>query len=68
MNKKSALHTVRPVPSPGECPDCSFIDWGRRADFSADELQRFCDRIEHRRLKKITNICIAPDLHWACCT
>ena len=52
MNKKTALHAVLPVPSPGDCPDCSFIDWGRRADFSADELQRFCDRIEHRRLKK----------------
>lgn len=52
MNKKTALHAVLPVPMAGECPDCSFIDWGRRADFSSDELQRFCDRIEHRRLKK----------------
>lgn len=52
MNRRSAINAPRPAPLPSECPDCGFIDWGRRAGFSADEFQRFCDRIEHRRLRK----------------
>lgn len=52
MNRKSAITVAAPPPQPRECPDCSFIDWARRADISAADLQRFCARIKHRRLRK----------------
>ena len=52
MNKRTSLNVAPPAPQTHECPDCSFIDWGQRAEFSADELLRFCNQVEHRRLRK----------------
>lgn len=51
MNNKGSINIARPAPQSHKCPDCGFIDWGRRGNFSAVDLQRFCDRIEHRRLR-----------------
>jgi CRP/FNR family transcriptional regulator len=52
MNNKTAVNAGQPAPQSRTCPDCRFVDWGSRADFSAHDLRRFCDRIEHRRLRK----------------
>ena len=52
MHNKTAVNTAQPAPQLHPCPDCRFVDWGSRADFSASDLRRFCDRIEHRRLRK----------------
>ncbi len=51
MNNKFSINAAPPAALSHKCPDCGFIDWGRQIDFSADDLQRFCNRIEHRRLK-----------------
>ena len=52
MNRKIAIRAAPPPPQSLECPDCGFIDWGRRADMSVDELKSFCKRIEHHRTRK----------------
>jgi len=52
MNRKSATRVASPKPLSEDCPDCGFIDWGRGANPSTDEMRRFCGRIEHRRLRK----------------
>jgi CRP/FNR family transcriptional regulator len=52
MNRKPATRVAPPKPLSEDCPDCGFIDWGRGANPSTDELQRFCSKIEHRRLRK----------------
>lgn len=52
MNTKISINVAPPAPLSHKCPDCGFIDWGQRANLSMGELKRFCDRIEHRRLRK----------------
>lgn len=52
MNKKRLSVVPTSAPLSRECPDCGFIDWVQRAGLSPDELRRFCDRIEHRRIRK----------------
>lgn len=51
MNSKISINAALPAVRSQKCPDCCFIEWGRQIDISADDLQRFCDRIKHRRLK-----------------
>lgn len=51
MNSKTSINAALPAAQTHKCPDCCFVDWGRQIDFSADDLQHFCERIEHRRLK-----------------
>ncbi len=52
MNKKRLTSVPAPAPLSRECPDCGLIDWAQHAGLSADDLQRFSDRIEHRRIRK----------------
>ena len=65
MNKKNAVSAARSAPLSRECPGCGFIDWAQRGMLSAGDMRRFCDRIEHRRLRKIASTCIAPVQRWA---
>jgi CRP/FNR family transcriptional regulator len=52
MNKKNSVSPAQSAPLSLECPGCGFIDWAQRGMLSAGDMRRFCDRIEHRRMRK----------------